>query len=74
MARTAPTSSSPITRDDLEATFRGLQDDLQGKVAEKKRTVVGTAAGVGTVLLVLMFLLGRRSGRKKRTVVEIRRL
>lgn len=71
MARTASTT---ITRDDLEAKFRGVQDELQGKVAEGKRTVVGTAAGIGVVLMVLMFLLGRRSGRKKRTIVEIRRL
>lgn len=71
MARPTPTT---ITRDDLESKFRSVQDELQGKVVESKRTVVGTAAGVGTVLLILMFLLGRRSGRKKRTVVEIRRL
>lgn len=71
MARTTPTT---ITRDDLEARFRSVQDELQGKVTESKRTVLGTAAGVGAVLMVLMFLLGRRSGRKKRTIVEIRRL
>ena len=72
MART--TTPSTITRDDLERTFRSVQDDLQGKVSEKRQTVLGTAAGVGAVLLIVMFLLGRRSGRKKRTVVEIRRL
>lgn len=66
-------ATTQITRDDLQAKFQGLQDDLQGRVEEKKRTVVGTAAGVGTVLLILMFLLGRRSGKKKSTVVEIRR-
>jgi hypothetical protein len=62
-----------ITRDDLEAKFQGLQNDLQGRVEEKKRTVLGTAAGVGVVLLLLVFLLGRRSGKKKNTMVEIRR-
>lgn len=71
MARTTPTT---ITRDDLEAKFRGVQDQLQGKVDDSKRTVLGTAAGVGLVLMVIVFLLGRRSGRKKRTIVEIRRL
>lgn len=73
-AGTNGTASAPLTRDDLEATFRGVQDEIQGRVVESKRTVLGTAAGVGAVLLVVMFLLGRRTGRKKRTVVEIRRL
>lgn len=67
-------TDTTITRADLEASFQGLQDQLQGKVEQKKRTVAGTAAGVGVVLLLIMFLLGRRSGKKKRTVVEIRRL
>lgn len=71
MARSTQTT---ITRDDLEARFRSVQDELQGKVVESKRTLLGTAAGVGAVMLILMFLLGRRSGRKKRTIVEIRRL
>ncbi|MEX2626286.1 MAG: hypothetical protein WD225_05345 [Ilumatobacteraceae bacterium] len=68
------TTETTITRDDLESKFQGLQDQLQGKVDEKKRTLAGTAAGVGVVFLLIMFLLGRRSGKKKRTVVEIRRL
>jgi hypothetical protein len=70
---TTHTDSRRITRDDLEAKFQGLQDDLQGRVESKKRTVLGTAAGVGVVLLLLVFLLGRRSGKKKTTMVEIRR-
>lgn len=69
----ARTSATTITRDDLQAKFQGLQDDLQGRVDEKKRTIAGTAAGIGVVMLLLMFLLGRRSGKKKTTMVEIRR-
>ncbi|CAN5395731.1 hypothetical protein BH23ACT3_BH23ACT3_07220 [soil metagenome] len=65
--------STRITRDDLESKFQGLQDDLQGRVEDKKRTVLGTAAGVGVVMLLLVFLLGRRTGKKKTTMVEIRR-
>jgi hypothetical protein len=63
-----------ITRDDLEGKFRALQGDIQGKVDERKQSVLATGAGIGAVLMVLLFLLGRRSGKKKTTLVEIRRV
>lgn len=63
-----------ITREDLEKKFKGVQADLQGKVEDKKQTLVTAVAVGGVVLLVIFFLLGRRSGRKKTTFVEIRRV
>ncbi|MEN9507206.1 MAG: hypothetical protein RI958_3132 [Actinomycetota bacterium] len=63
-----------ITRDDLEAKFRSLQDEVQGKVNDRKQNLVAAGAVIAAVLLVAMFLLGKRSGRKKTTFVEIRRL
>jgi hypothetical protein len=63
-----------ITRDDLEAKFRQVQDEVQGKVNDKKQTLVTAVAVGGVVLLLLFFLLGKRSGKKKTTFVEIRRV
>ncbi len=63
-----------ITRDDLEAKFRSLQDGVQTKVKDKKQTLMTAAAAGGVVLLLLFFLLGKRSGKKKTTLVEIRRV
>jgi hypothetical protein len=63
-----------ITRDDLERNFRAIQENAKTKVDDQKSTVA-TIAGIGGVLLVvLVFLLGRRSGKKKTTIVEIRRV
>jgi hypothetical protein len=63
-----------ITRADLERSFRSLQEEAKAKVDDKKSTVA-TAAGIGGILvLLLVFLLGRRSGLKKTTLVEIRRV
>ena len=67
-------AAKPITRDDLEARFRRIQDDVQSKVHDKKQTLVTVAAAGGVVLLLVFFLLGRRSGKKKTTLVEIRRV
>lgn len=63
-----------ITRNDLEAKFKALQDDVQGKVDDKKQTLVTAAVVGGVVLLLIFFLLGKRSGKRKTTLVEIRRV
>jgi uncharacterized membrane protein YvbJ len=67
-------SQQRITRDDLEAKFRALQDDVQGKVMDKRQTLVTAGSAVAVVVVLIVFFLGKRSGRKKTTFVEIRRL
>ncbi|MDX2382186.1 MAG: hypothetical protein QNM02_20810 [Acidimicrobiia bacterium] len=63
-----------ITEDDLRNKFQAVQDQLQGKVEDQKSTIAATVAGVGVVLAIVFFLLGKRAGRKKSTIVEIRRV
>ena len=68
------TTESKITERDLEAKLRSFQDGVQSKVDDQKNTLVAVAGGVGVVLLIVFFLLGKRAGRKKTTLVEIRRI
>jgi hypothetical protein len=63
-----------ITRADLESKFRETQSGWQGKLNDKKQTLMTVATAGGVVLLLIFFLLGKRSGRKKTTFVEIRRV
>ena len=63
-----------ITRDDLESRFRQLQDNVQGRVDDKKSTLVTVGVVGGVVLLLIFFFLGNRRGKKKTTLVEIRRV
>ena len=64
----------PISRGDLEAKFR----ELQGDVEETAHSATSTLVTVGAVVLVgvvaVAFLLGRRKGRRRTTVVEVRRI
>jgi hypothetical protein len=64
----------PIRRDDLEAKMR----ELQGEVTETREAATTTLLTVGAVVVVgviaVAFLLGRRKGRKRTTVVEVRRI
>ena len=62
-----------ITREQLEDKFQALQDELQFKVADKKSSIVAAIAVGSSVIVALSYLLGRRRGRKRRSVVEIRR-
>jgi hypothetical protein len=75
MARTSePTTTEPITRDDLQRGFAGIQRGFQRQLDDKRSSIVTVAAGVGVVVLAVVFLLGRRSGKRKTTFVEIRRV
>jgi hypothetical protein len=68
------TTETRISRADLESKFREVQHGLQGKLEQQKASIITVVAVTGTVLMVIFFLLGRRSGRKKTTLVEIRRV
>ncbi len=72
-----PTGSGPdgrITRADIESKLRQLQGDVETGV-ESGREIGKVAAIVGAVLgVVVIYILGRRHGRKKRTIVEIKRV
>ena len=62
-----------ISRADLEAKFREVQDDLQGRLDDRRQGIIAVASAVGIVVLVVAYLFGRRAGRRKTTFVEIRR-
>ena len=63
-----------ITRADLEAKLRDIKGEVQETGEAAKGTALMVAGGAGFLLLVLVFLLGKRRGRRKSTVVEIRRV
>jgi hypothetical protein len=63
-----------ITPDDLQAKFVELQDNVENATAgardtAKKASVVGVL-----LLLILVYVLGRRRGSSGKTVVEVRRV
>jgi hypothetical protein len=63
-----------VTRDDIEAKLREIQSDVTERVESKRSTVLAGAGVAAVVIIVLVYLLGRRAGKRKTTIVEIRRV
>ena len=63
-----------VTRDDIEAKLRAIQSDVTERVESKRSTVLAGAGITVLLLLIIVYLLGRRTGKRKTTIVEIRRV
>lgn len=63
-----------ITRDDLAAKLRELEGGAREQAESAKGTIVAAGVVAVVVLLLLAFLLGRRAGKQRSTIVEIRRV
>jgi hypothetical protein len=63
-----------ITRDDIEAKFRELTGEVSDEVASTRSQAVTVGLAVGVALVAVIFLIGRRSGRRRSAVVEVRRI
>lgn len=68
------TSAGPITRDDIEAKFRELEGEVDDRKEQAMSIAVVAGVAVAVVVVLVAFRLGRRGGRKRTTVVEIRRV
>jgi hypothetical protein len=63
-----------IGRDDIERKLRELQVDVDHVGAEVKSYAIAVGAVIAITVVGVAFMLGRRRGRKRSTVVEIRRI
>jgi cytochrome c-type biogenesis protein CcmH/NrfG len=68
------TSRDRITRTDLENKFRELEGGAREQVESARSTVVTAGVVAALILLLLAYLLGTRKGKKRSTILEIRRV
>ena len=66
-------ASEKITREDIEAKFRQLTSDVDDRADAARGTAVAVGAVVAAAIVLGVFLLGRSRGKKKTTVIEVRR-
>ena len=63
-----------ITRADIEEKFREIKGDIDDTAESAKGMAVTVGAVVAVVVVLGVFMLGKRRGKKKTTFIEVRRL
>ncbi len=66
-----------ITRDDLEAELRatvGGHDGSEGFVPDRRSSLVAGVVVIAVTAVAVAWLIGRRAGQRRSTVVEVRRI
>jgi len=63
-----------IRREDIESKLRQIKGDAEGAAEGARSMGVAGGAAVAVFLLVVIYLLGRRSGKKRSAYVAVRRI
>lgn len=63
-----------ITPSDIEQKFRSIQGEIETVSTDSKKIIQMAAAGGAILIVAVIFFMGRRSGKRDSTVLEIRRL
>ena len=66
--------SGRISRADIEAKLRSIRDDIEPVGEQAKGGLMAAVPVVVAVLVIGAYIFGKRSGKKRRAVIEIRRL
>lgn len=67
-------SDAKVTRSDIEDKFRELQSDMTEAAGSARSKATAGAVVAAVLVLLIVYVLGRKAGRKRSTIVEIRRL
>jgi uncharacterized protein YgiB involved in biofilm formation len=73
-AKASQTPPKHITRSDIEAKFGELRGEVDERAQAVKVPAIAVAAGAVVLTLVAAYWLGKRKGKKRQLVLEIRRI
>lgn len=74
MSELATPERGRIDRSTIEAKLREIRGEVDTTTQAAKPAVMTIAIVAATAVIGVAYLLGRRSGRKQKTVVEIKRV
>lgn len=67
-------SDDRISRNDIESKLRELRGEIDDQVEAVRVPAVAVAVATVVTAVVVAYWFGRRRGRKRQTVLEIRRI
>ena len=68
------TTTTRVTRDDIEAKLREMAGEVDDRVEAARPTILVGAVAAVVIVGAVAYLWGRRRGRRRSALVEIRRL
>lgn len=68
------TETAGITPADIEAKFRDIQGQVDVVAEDTKKRAVLVGAALAVIVLLIVYVTGRKAGKKSSSVLEIRRL
>jgi hypothetical protein len=71
---TSEQPKKPITRADIEAKFGELRGEVDSRTEAAKVPAIAIAVGAVVLTVVTAYWFGRRKGKKRQMVLEIRRI
>jgi hypothetical protein len=66
-------AADKITPDDIKQKLADIQGDATSTVEGAKNQIIAVGVGLAILLVVIAFLLGRRGGAHKSTIIEVKR-
>jgi hypothetical protein len=67
-------TTAKITRDDLEAKLREMSGGVEETVEAARPKLISSAVAGVVLVALIAYLLGRRRGRARSAVIEIRKV
>lgn len=64
----------PVTRDSIEAKLRQIKGEVDTSATAAKPVALVVGVAVAVAVVGLAYVMGRRKGKKKTTLVEVRRV
>jgi hypothetical protein len=77
MSKRGTTSTLPdrkVTREDIENKFKELRGEVDERTEAVKVPAMAIAAGIAVVTIAAAYWFGKRKGKKRQMVLEIRRI
>jgi hypothetical protein len=70
----SPAGNQRISIADIESKLREIGKPVEAGVEQAKNTAVTVAVAVGALVVIAAYAMGKRRGKRKMPVIEIRRI